>query len=79
MPRWLQDLIALGVLIVIAPLIAWAARRHGRSIRGNLMMASILLGFGHAVDPPPEQKVESAQPGKDGPQPGEPPELDADR
>ena len=76
MAVWLQDLIALLALIVLAPLIGWIGLRHGRKIRGNLVMASILLGFGRAMDPPPHEKVEAAEPGKGGPQPGEPPELD---
>ncbi len=73
MPVWLQYLLALVALLVIAPVFAWVARRHGRRLRGNLVMASILLGFGHALDPPPHEKVEAAEPGKGGPQPGEPP------
>ncbi len=73
MAVWLKELIAVLALIVLAPLVAWIGLRHGRKIRGNLVLASILLGFGHAVDPPPHQKVEAAEPGKGGPQPGEPP------
>ena len=76
MAVWLQDLIALLALIVLAPLFAWIGLRHGRKIRGGLVLASFLLGFGHAMDPPPHEKVEAAEPGKGGPQPGEPPELD---
>ncbi len=73
MAIWLQQLLAMVSLIVIAPLVAWIATRHGRRIRGSLIMASILLGIGHAVDPPQVQKVEASEPGKGGPQPGEPP------
>ena len=76
MAVWLKQLIAVLALIVLAPLVAWIGLRHGRKIRGNLVLASILLGFGHAVDPPPHQKVEAAEPGKGGPQPGDPPETD---
>ncbi|HEY5411040.1 MAG TPA: hypothetical protein VIJ94_09980 [Caulobacteraceae bacterium] len=76
MATWLQDLIAIAAVLVVAPLVAWIGKRHGRRIRGNLALASILLGFGHAIDPPPEPKVEAAQPGKGGPQPGEPPKAD---
>lgn len=75
----LEALIAVLALLVLAPVFAWIGKRHGRRIRGNLVMASILLGIGHAVDPPPAQKVEAAEPGKGGPQPGEPPEPDVDR
>ncbi len=74
MPIWIQDLIAVGVLLVLAPAVAWFARRHGKRLRGNLMMAGILLGFGHPLDPPPHEKVEASEPGKGGPQPGEPPQ-----
>ncbi len=73
MAIWLQDILALAALLAIAPLVAWIATRHGRRIRGSLIMASILLGFGHAMDPPPHEKVEAAEPGKGGPMPGEPP------
>lgn len=75
MAVWLEYLIAILGLLVVAPLFAWIGTRHGRRIRGSLMMTSILLGFGHAIDPPPAQKVEAAEPGKGGPQPGEPPET----
>ena len=70
----LEALIAVLALLVLAPVFAWIGQRHGRRIRGNLVLASILLGFGHPLDPPPTQKVEAAEPGKGGPQPGEPPE-----
>ncbi len=72
MPIWLQDLLALAAVLALAPVVAWIGVRHGRRIRGNLIMASILLGFGHAVDPPPQEKVEASEPGKRGPKPGEP-------
>ncbi len=76
MAGWLQILIAVAAFVVLAPLLAWLGRRHGRQIRGNLALASILLGFGHAIDPPPLQKVEAAQPGKDDLGAGEPPADD---
>jgi hypothetical protein len=76
MPIWIWDLIAVAALVVIAPLIALAGKRHGRRIRGSLMMASILLGFGHALDPPPQEKVEASEPGKDARSPGDPPTID---
>ncbi len=76
MALWLKDLIAAGAVLVLAPLFAWIGLRHGRRIRGSIVLASILLGFGHAMDPPPQEKVEAAEPGKGGPQPGDPPEPD---
>ncbi|HEY2750394.1 hypothetical protein [Phenylobacterium sp.] len=52
MSAWLGYLPALGALVVLAPLMAWLGHRHGRSIKGGLALASILLGFGVPFDPP---------------------------
>ena len=57
----LEALIAVLALLVLAPVFAWIGRRHGRRIRGNIVMASFLLGLGQAMDPPPAQKVEAAE------------------
>lgn len=76
MPAWLQYLIAIGVLVILAPLIALVGKRHGRRLRGGLGLAILMLGFGHAMDPPPHEKVEASEPGKDARNPGDPPVLD---
>ena len=68
MPFWLQQLAALAVVIVLAPLIAIAARRYGRRVRGGFLMAGILLGFGEVLDPPSKHIVE-AQGGEEKPTP----------
>ena len=68
MPLWLQQLAALAVVIVLAPLIAIGARRYGRRVRGGLLMAGILLGFGEVLDPPSKHIVE-AQGGEEKPSP----------
>jgi hypothetical protein len=73
MAEWLQYLLAGLALLVIAPLIAWLAKRHAKGARGNLALAAILLGIGEPIDPPSKHKVESAEPGKDNRAPGEPP------
>lgn len=73
MPYWLQILLALVALLVLAPLVAWLGKRHGRSVRGSIALASLLLGLGQPIDPPPTHRVESAGPGKDQAVPGEPP------
>lgn len=73
MAEGLQYALAGLALVVIAPLIAWLARRYARGARGNLALAAILLGMGEPIDPPSKHKVESAEPGKDNPAPGEPP------
>ena len=78
MPRWQQYLIALVVLLVIAPFIALAAKRFGRAARGRLMLASVLLGFGAVMDPPSKHMVEANEKMKKGsPETGEPPLPDA--
>jgi hypothetical protein len=63
-------------VLVLGPACAWLGTRYGRATRGNLALASILLGFGEAIDPPPKHKVEDAEPGNDQPGPGEPPLTD---
>jgi hypothetical protein len=80
MRSWLGDIIALGVLIVIAPLIGWLGHRHGRSIKGGVALASILLGFGAPMDPPTKHLIEAKQArvaGDD--ESGEPPDPDVAR
>jgi hypothetical protein len=78
MPRWRQYLIAFAALVVIAPLIALAAKRLGRAARGGLMLASVLLGFGAVMDPPSRRLVEANEKMKKGsPETGEPPPPDA--
>jgi hypothetical protein len=59
MPLWMQQLAALAVIIVLAPVIAIGARRYGRRVRGGLLMAGILLGFGEVLDPPSKHIVEA--------------------
>jgi len=73
MAEWVQYLIAGVALLILAPLIAWLARRMSKGARGNLALAAILFGFGEPIDPPPKYKVESAEPGKDQRGAGEPP------
>jgi hypothetical protein len=54
-------LIALAVLLVVGPLIAWLARRLGKRTRkGNPMMALALFGLGQPMDPPREHPSETA-------------------
>jgi hypothetical protein len=72
MPYWLQILIAILALLVLAPLVAWLGKRGGWGLKGNLALGAFLLGFGEPIDPPPKHKVESAEPGKDARGPGEP-------
>jgi hypothetical protein len=76
MARWLQVLMAGGGLLALAPVIAWTGLRCGRGVRGHLALGAILLGFGEALDPPPKERVESAEPGKNVRAPGEPPPPD---
>jgi hypothetical protein len=71
MPGWLQVLLAILALLVLAPLFAWLGRR-GRGLKGSLALGAILFGIGEPLDPPAKHKVESAEPGKDVRGPGEP-------
>ena len=74
MPGWLQILLIILALAILAPLFAWIGKRAGaRGLRGNLALGAILLGIGEPVDPPSHHKVESSKPGKDARNPGEPP------
>ena len=59
MPVWLQYVLALVALAVIAPFVAGFARRAGRTARGGFLMAGILLGFGEAIDPPSKHRIEA--------------------
>jgi len=61
MDGWVGFLIAIGVLAVSAPLIAWVGRRHGRSLRGGAGLAFIMLGFGHVIDPPTRHLIEAVE------------------
>jgi len=61
MDGWVGFLIAIGVLAVSAPLIAWVGRKHGRSLRGGAGLAFIMLGFGHVIDPPTKHLIEAVE------------------
>ena len=67
--RWL---IAVGALVVLAPLMAWLGVRYGRSARGGIGL--LLMGLGQVADPPTRHLVE-ANDGeeKEAPTPGDPP------
>ena len=61
MPAWLGSLLALAALIVLAPVMAWLGRRHGRSVKGGTALASIMLGFGVPIDPPTKHLIEAKE------------------
>jgi hypothetical protein len=64
-PAWAPwSLVAAGV-VLLAPVMAWAGRRWGARARGGLMLASILLGFGEALDPPSKHVVETTEDRRD--------------
>jgi hypothetical protein len=60
MPTWLGDVFALAALIILAPLLAWLGHRHGRSLRGGIALASLMLGFA-VLDPPTKPVIEASQ------------------
>ena len=73
MSAWIQSLIAFAALLLLAPLIAWAAKRLGSKAKGGLMLASVLLGFGAVLDQPAKHAIEAAEPVKGSPENDEPP------
>jgi hypothetical protein len=74
MPPWLQLPLIVLVLAIVAPAIAWFAKRHGARARGGFGLAMILLGIGEAADPPSKHMIEaSLGEEKTSPTPGEPP------
>ena len=60
MPDWVGYLLALSAFIVLAPLLAWAGHRHGRSIKGGIALASFMLGFA-PIDPPTKHMIEATE------------------
>jgi len=52
-------LLAIAVLLIVAPVFAWIGRKHGKSIKGGAGLAFIMLGFGHVMDPPTRHIVEA--------------------
>jgi hypothetical protein len=77
MPTWLGYVLAVAALIVLAPLVGWIGHRHGRSLKGGVALASLMLGFGAPLDPPTKHLIE-AQEGrvKGDDETGEPPDPD---
>jgi hypothetical protein len=61
MSVWLGYLLAFGALLVLAPMMGWLGRRHGRSIKGAAGLALIMLGFGQIFDPPARHVIEAAE------------------
>jgi len=61
MHGWTSFLIALGIVLVLAPTFALAGKRHGRSVRGAAGLAMILLGLGQVLDPPKSHLIEAME------------------
>ena len=59
MDGWLGYLLAIAALLILAPLVGWVGRRHGKSIKGGAGLAFVLLGIGHVMDPPARHLVEA--------------------
>jgi len=80
MPPWLGYLLALAALLVLAPLLGWLGHRHGRSVKGGIALASIMLGFGVPIDPPTKHLIEAKE-GRvsGGDKSGDPPDPDVAR
>ena len=77
MPAWLGYLLALAALLVLAPLIGWLGHKHGRSVKGGIALASIMLGFGVPIDPPATHLIEAKESRvRGGDESGDPPDPD---
>jgi hypothetical protein len=77
MPNWFGYLLAFAALLVLAPLLGWLGHRHGRSIKGGIALASIMLGLGVPLDPPTKHLIEAKQGRVKGDnESGEPPDPD---
>jgi hypothetical protein len=61
MHRWLSLLLAITGTLVLAPFAAWVGRRYGRSIKGGVALASVMLGMGAFFDPPVRALIEVRQ------------------
>jgi hypothetical protein len=80
MPLWISYLLVVLALVVLAPLLGWLGHRHGRSIKGGIALASIMLGFGVPLDPPTKHLIEAKQARASGDdETGEPPDPDVAR
>ena len=80
MPTWLSWLLALAVLLVLAPFIAWLGHKHGRSLKGGVALASVMLGMGAMFDPPVKAATEAEEAMvKGGQGSGDPPDPDVAR
>jgi len=75
MPVWLQMLIALAAVVVLAPLVAWLALRGSRKAKGALALAAF-LGFAMVFDPPSKHRIEAQNRGPEEEEgAGDPPEV----
>ena len=76
MPRWAQSLVALAIVLIAAPVVAYGARRFGGKVRGGIGVAALMLGFGEVMDPPSKHLIEANEgEEKQTPAPGDPPAV----
>ena len=61
MPAWLGYLLAIVALLALAPLLGWLGHKHGRSIKGGMALASLMLGMGAMFDPPVKAATEAEE------------------
>lgn len=72
MPTWTGYLLALAAIVAIAPFAARPGRGQGkrrRRLKGDLALASLLLGFGAVIDPPQRHAIEARE-REEAPDPG---------
>ena len=74
MPMWAHWLFAILAFALAAPFVAIGARRLGRTAKGGLALASLLLGVGQVVAPPSKHTIEVGENRRrDRAAPGDPP------
>ena len=77
MSNGLGYLLAVVAILVLAPLIGWLGHKHGRSIKGGVALASLMLGMGAMFDPPKRAAMEAEEAMVKGDQgSGDPPDPD---
>ncbi len=73
MPTWLQITVGLAVLAVLAPLVAWGAKRAAPRTKG---LALLILGLGAVTDPPRRHVIEAMDREEDqASEAGDPPKI----
>ncbi len=61
MDRRPDHLVAIILVAVVAPAIAWLGVRSGQNVKANTGLAAMLLGFSEPIDPPTKHLIEATE------------------